>query len=141
DKSDGPGSGGACRDRRRETLFIDARQMGALVDRTHKELSDEDIARIAGTYHAWRGEPGAQGTAGYADVPGFSKSATTDEIAEHGYVLTPGRYVGAVEAEDDGEPFDEKMKRLTAELAEQFAESAKLEEEIRANLASLGFDD
>ena len=72
DKSDGPGSGGRCRDRRGETLFIDARQMGALVDRTHKELSDEDIARIAGTYHAWRGEPG---TSGYADVPGFCKSA------------------------------------------------------------------
>jgi type I restriction enzyme M protein len=137
DKSDGPGSGGKCRDRRRETLFIDARQMGALVDRTHKELSDDDIARIAGTYHAWRGEPG---TSDYADVPGFCRSAATEQIAEHGFVLTPGRYVGAAEAEDDGEPFDEKMQRLTAELAEQFAESAKLEEEIRANLGRLGYE-
>ena len=138
DKSDGPGSGGPCRDRRRETLFIDARQMGALVDRTHKELSEEDIARIAGVYHAWRGEPG---TSGYADVPGFCAGASTERIAEHGYVLTPGRYVGVADADDDGEPFEEKMKRLTAELAEQFAESARLEEEIRANLGSLGYGD
>jgi len=137
DKSDGPGSGGACRDRRRETLFIDARQMGALVDRTHKELSDEDIARIAGAYHAWRGEPG---TSSYADVPGFCAGVSTEKIAEHGYVLTPGRYVGASDAEDDGEPFDEKMKRLTAELRGQFAESAALEADIRANLASLDYD-
>ncbi len=143
DKSDGPGSGGACRDRRRETLFIDARQMGALVDRTHKELSDEDIARIAGTYHAWRGEPGCRGepgTSGYADVPGFCASATTERIAEHGYVLTPGRYVGAADAEDDGEPFDEKMKRLTAELREQFAESAEAgrRSDSRAAFAEIG---
>ena len=136
DKSDGPGSGGACRDRRRETLFIDARQMGALVDRTHKELSDEDIARIAGTYHAWRGESGA---GAYADLPGFCKTTATAQVAEHGYVLTPGRHVGAADAEDDGEPFDEKMKRLTTELAEQFAEGRRLEEEIRANLRRLSF--
>src|SRR5450759_376560 len=79
--------------------------MGALVDRTHKELSDEDIARIAGTYHAWRGEPGSEsepGTSGYADVPGFCKSATTELVATHGCVLTPGRFVGAAEAEADG---------------------------------------
>ena len=95
--------------------------MGALVDRTHKELSDEDIARIAGTYHAWRGE---QGAGDYEDVPGFCKSTTTEQIAEHGFVLTPGRYVGAADSEEDDEPFDEKMKRLTAELAEQFAEAA-----------------
>jgi len=136
DKSDGPGSGGACRDRRRETLFIDARQMGALVDRTHKELSDEDISSIAGTYHAWRGEPG---TSDYADVPAFCKGVTTDQIAEQGHVLTPGRYVGALDAEDDGEPFDEKMKRLTVKLRKQFEESAKLEEEISAGLQSLGY--
>jgi type I restriction enzyme M protein len=136
DKSDGPGSGGACRDRRRETLFIDARQMGALVDRTHKELSADDIARISGTYHAWRGEPG---TSSYADVPGFCAGVATEKIAEHGYVLTPGRYVGAAEAEDDGEPFDEKMRRLTTELAEQFAEGRRLEEEIGANLGRMGY--
>jgi len=107
--------------------------MGALVDRTHKELSNEDIARIAGTYHAWRGE---SGTSGYADVPGFCAGVPTEKIAEHGYVLTPGRYVGAADTEDDGEPFDEKMKRLTAELVEQFAEGRRLEERIRANLES-----
>jgi len=138
DKSDGPGSGGACRDRRRETLLIDARQMGVMVDRTHKELNDEDIARIAGTYHAWRGEPG---TSGHADVPSFCRSTTTEQIATYGYVLTPGRYVGAADAEDDGEPFDVKMKRLTAELAEQFAEGRRLEEEIRTHLSSLGYGD
>ena len=110
--------------------------MGALVDRTHKELSDADIARISGTYHAWRGEPG---TSGYADVPGFCASVATERIAEHGYVLTPGRYVGAADAEDDGEPFEEKIKRLTAELAEQFAEGRRLEEEIGANLGHLGY--
>jgi len=138
DKSDGPGSGGDCRDRRHETLFIDARQMGALVDRTHKELSDEDIARVAGTYHAWRGEPG---TSDYADVPGFCRRATTGQIAEHGYVLTPGRFVGAAEAKDDGEPFEEKMKRLTAELREQFAESSRLEDRILESLQEIDFSD
>ena len=140
DKSDGPASDGVCRDRRRETLFIDARQMGAMVDRTHKELSDEDIARIAGTYHAWRGEPSAEsepGTSGYADVPGFCKSATTAQIAEHGYVLTPGRYVGAAASDEDDEPFDEKMKRLTAELREEFAESARLEALILERLREI----
>ena len=138
DKSDGGGgSGGRFRDRRSQTLFIDARHMGAMVDRTHRELTGEEIERIAGTYHAWRGEEGA---GEYEDVAGFCNSAGTEQIAEHGYVLTPGRYVGAAEAEDDGEPFDEKMKRLTAELAEQFAEGRRLEEEIKANLGSLGHE-
>ena len=131
DKSNGDGR---LRNRRRETLFVDARQMGAMVDRTHRELTDDDIARIARAYHAWRGEDGA---GDYEDVPGFCKSATTEQIAEHGYVLTPGRYVGAAEAEDDGEPFDEKMKRLTAELREQFAESAKLEALITERLREI----
>ncbi len=128
---------GKFRKRQRETLFIDARKMGRLVDRTHRELTDEEIARIARTYHAWRGEKDA---GKYADVPGFSKSATLEEIKQHGYVLTPGRYVGAEEAEDDGEPFEQKMKRLTAKLREQFQESAKLEKAIAANLKGLGFD-
>jgi hypothetical protein len=122
---------GKFRDRRRQTLFIDARKMGVLIDRIHRELTDEEIARIARTYHAWRGEKGA---GKYEDIPGFCKSATTDEIASHGHVLTPGRYVGAEEAEDDGEPFDQKMKRLTKTLDGQFAESAKLEKQIRENL-------
>jgi type I restriction enzyme M protein len=135
DKSDGPGSGGPCRDRRGVTLFIDGRQMGAMVDRTHRELTDEDIARIAGAYHAWRGE---QGAGDYEDVPGFCKSTATEQIAEHGFVLTPGRYVGAAVSDEDDEPFDEKMKRLTTELAEQFAEGRRLEEEIRTNLGLLG---
>jgi len=126
------------RDRRRQILFIDARKMGEMVDRTHRELTDEDIDRIAGTYHAWRGD---EGTGEYEDVPGFCKSATVDEVAEHGYVLTPGRYVGAeVVDEDDGEPFEEKMERLTAELIEQFEKSERLEEVIKGNLNVLGFD-
>jgi type I restriction enzyme M protein len=127
---------GKFRDRRGQTLFIDARKLGYMVDRTHRELSDEDIARIARTYHAWRGEKDA---GKYADVPGFCKSATTEEIAAHGYILTPGRYVGAEAAEDDGEPFDAKMKRLSATLAAQFEESDKLEATIRKNLKELGY--
>jgi len=127
---------GRFRDRRGETLFIDARKMGALVDRTHRELSDEDIARIAGTYHAWRGDDDA---AEYADVPGFCRSATLDEIRGHGHVLTPGRYVGAADAEEDDEPFDEKMARLTATLREQMAEGRRLDAVIEANLRELGF--
>jgi type I restriction enzyme M protein len=126
---------GSFRDRRGETLFIDARKMGALIDRTHRELSDEDIARIAGTYHAWRGEKRA---GKYDDVPGFCKAATTDDIREHGHVLTPGRYVGAEALEEDDEPFEEKMARLTATLDEQFKESARLEKAIRENLRSIG---
>ena len=126
---------GKFRDRRRQTVFIDARKMGYLVDRVHRELSDEEIARIAGTYHSWRGEPGMDA---YQDIPGFCKSAATDEIATHGYVLTPGRYVGAEEIEDDGEPFEEKLARLTATLDEQFQESARLEAAIRRNLKELG---
>ncbi len=124
------------RDRRGNVLFIDARKMGRMVDRTHRELTDEDIARIANTYHAWRGE---KDVGEYADVPGFCKSATIEEIRKHGHVLTPGRYVGAEEKEDDGEPFEEKMQRLVAQLREQQAEAAKLDSAIAANLKELGF--
>jgi len=127
---------GKFRDRRGEILFIDARKLGRMVDRTHRELTDEDIARIAGTYHAWRGEKDA---GEYADVPGFCKSATLEEVRKHGHVLTPGRYVGAEAVEDDGEPFDEKMKRLVAQLREQQAEAAKLDAAIAENLRKLGF--
>ncbi|MEZ6070526.1 MAG: N-6 DNA methylase [Pirellulales bacterium] len=129
-------SDGKRRSRKGETLFIDARKLGQLIDRVHRELTDEDIARVADTYHAWRGDSGA---GEYEDVPGFCKSATTAEIAEHGHVLTPGRYVGAAEVEEDDEPFEEKMQRLVGELDEQFAESAKLEAAIRANLEGLGY--
>ena len=127
---------GRFRDRRGETLFIDARKLGTLVDRTHRELTDEDIARspaptMPGAANKDAGE--------YADVPGFCKSATLDEIRKHGHVLTPGRYVGAEAPEDDGEPFEEKMKRLTATLREQQAEAAKLDAAIAANLKELGY--
>jgi type I restriction enzyme M protein len=111
--------------------------MGHMVDRTHRELSDEDIERIAGTYHAWRGEEDA---GKYEDVKGFCKAAKMEEIREHEYILTPGRYVGIEEVEDDGEPFEEKLERLTGELMEMFAKSRKLEEEIRKNLAAIGFE-
>ena len=124
------------RDRRKQTLFIDARKLGTLIDRVHRELTDADLAKITSTYHAWRGD---QGAGKYEDVAGFCKSATTAEIAAHGHVLTPGRYVGAEEIEDDGEPFEEKMPRLVAELQAQFIESAQLESAIRANLKGLGF--
>ncbi len=132
----GRGVGGEGCDRRGHVLFIDARKLGRMVDRTHRELTDEDIARIANTYHAWRGEVGVDGS---ADVPGFCKSATLDEIRKHGHVLTPGRYVGAEAQEDDGEPFEEKMQRLVAQLREQQAEAAKLDAAISANLRELGF--
>ena len=148
---------GRFRDRRGETLSIDARKLGRMVDRTHRELTDEDIARIAGTYHAWRGEslgaplrgaPGSspapsatleRGGPRYCDIPGFCKSATLDEIRKHSHVLTPGRYVGAEAQEDDGEPFTEKMRRLTAQLWEQQTEAAKLDAAITANLKALGY--
>jgi type I restriction enzyme M protein len=118
-----------------EVLFIDARRLGVMADRTHRVLTDEEIQRIARVYHAWRGEKDA---GNYADVPGFSKSATLAEIEAHGFVLTPGRYVGAEEAEEDDESFEVKMPRLAATLEEQFAEGTKLEEMIRRNLRELG---
>ncbi len=138
DKSGRPPAGQQkpLRDRRGEVLFIDARKLGRMVDRTHRELTDEDIRKIADTYHAWRGERDA---GEYNDVPGFCKSATLEEIRKHGYVLTPGRYVGAAPQEDDDEPFEEKMARLVAQLREQQAEAARLDAAIAANLKELGF--
>jgi type I restriction enzyme M protein len=130
-----PGSG-PLRDRRGETLFIDARKLGTLIDRVHRELTDDDLKKIVSIYHAWRGDKGAEK---YGDIAGFAKSADLKLIASHGYVLTPGRYVGAEEIEDEGEPFEEKMPRLVAELDAQFAESAKLEKTIKANLRGLGY--
>ncbi|MBM4118599.1 SAM-dependent DNA methyltransferase [bacterium] len=127
---------GRFRDRRGQVLFIDARKLGRMVDRTHRELTDEDIVRIAATYHAWRG---GKEVGEYADVPGFCRSAPLEEVRKHGHVLTPGRYVGAEAQEDDGESFEEKMKRLTATLREQEAEAAKLDALIAANLKELGY--
>lgn len=129
-----PGKGR--RDRRGQVLFIDARKMGELVDRTRRELTDAEIQKIADTYHAWRGEKNA---GEYADVAGFCKSATLEDIRKHDHVLTPGRYVGAAEQEDDGEPFEEKMRRLSALWREQRAEGARLDALIEANLNELGF--
>ena len=118
------------------TLFIDARKMGALIDRTHKDLSDKEIDDIASTYHAWRGEKEA---GEYKDVPGFCKSTGNNEIKEHGYILTPGRYVGTAEIMDDGIPFEEKMAELSATLNEQFAEADQIEATIKKNLEVLGY--
>jgi type I restriction enzyme M protein len=124
------------RSRSGETLFIDARELGTMVDRVHRELTDADIGRIAGTYHAWRGD---KGVAEYAEVAGFCKTETLEDIRKHGYVLTPGRYVGTEATEDDGEPFEEKMKRLIAALREQQVEGAKLDADIVANLKVFGY--
>ena len=124
------------RTRRGEVLFIDARKLGRMMDRTHRELADEDIARIAETYHAWRLGADADG---YADIPGFCKSAALDEVRRHGHVLTPGRYVGAEPQPEDDEPVDAKMTRLVAELREQQAEGARLDATIAENLKALGF--
>lgn len=126
---------GKFRDRSRQTLFMDVRKLGHLVDRTHKDISDEEISRIAQTYHAWRGEKEA---GKYQDIVGFCKSVTTDEIASHDFVLTPSRYVGAEEVEDDDEAFEEKILRLATKLMEQFKESAILDATIIRNLKELG---
>ena len=125
------------RDRRGEILFIDARKLGTMVDRTHRELAKDDIARIAKTYHAWRGDKDASQK--YTDVPGFCKSATLEEIRKHGYVLTPGRFVGAEAAPEETEPFEEKMRRLVAQLRKQTAEARRLDRAIADNLKHLGF--
>jgi type I restriction enzyme M protein len=122
---------GNWRDRRGEVLFIDARKLGHLVDRTHRELADEEIARIAATYHAWRGETGA---GDYEDVAGFCASAKVEQIAQHNFVLTPGRYVGSEAAEEDDEPITEKITRLKRELFEAFAESDRLQERVKRAL-------
>lgn len=149
------------RDRRGEVLFIDARKLGTLTDRVHRDLSDEDIAQIADTYHAWKtlkvsspdsrhvkkgspanqdeGQSGKPLGSGYEDVAGFCKSVTVEEIRAQGYVLTPGRYVGAAEMEEDDEPFEQKMARLTKELEAQFEESEMLENAIRQSLRRIDY--
>jgi len=126
---------GKFKDRKGKTLFIDARNMGEMIDRRHRVLTDKEIDKIASTYHAYRGEVGE-----YKDIPGFCKEAILEDIKENDYILTPGRYVGFEEVEEDFEVFEEKMKKLTKELSESFRESKKLEEEIRKNLKSIGYD-
>jgi type I restriction enzyme M protein len=129
----------ALRDRRGDILFIDARTMGTMVDRTERVLADSDIAKIAGTYHAWRGAASARGAGlQYADVPGFCYSATLDEVRQHEHILTPGRYVGPPEsAGGDAEPIAEKIDRLKKELFTHFEESARLEKAVRDQLGHL----
>ena len=126
------------RDRRGQILFIDARVRGHMTDRTHRELTAQDVTRIAATYHAWRGEPEA---GDYTDVPGFCKSASIEDIRNNDHVLTPGRYVGAEAAEEDAEPFDDKMQRLTTALRHQVGQARQLDEVIESNLKELGLDD
>jgi type I restriction enzyme M protein len=142
------------RERKNHTLFIDARNLGYMKDRVLRDFAPDDIRKIADTFHAWKrsahtqtvrpelveGSPQSGGIVeGYEDIPGFCKSAVLNDIRKHDYVLTPGRYVGAAEQEQDGEPFEDKMARLTAQLNEQFAESTKLEQAIRENLGKLGY--
>lgn len=123
------------RSREDEILFIDARNLGDMVDRKHRELSSNDIKKITDTYHNWRNIDGE-----YKDVKGFCKSASIDEVKYNEYILTPGRYVGIENIEDDGVPFDEKMKAITSELNELFKESRILEDEIRKNLGGIGYE-
>ena len=115
-----------------EVLFIDARKLGTMVTRRLRELSDEDIARIAGTYHAWRNHDG-----GYVDVPGFARATTLEEIKKHDFVLTPGRYVGTEEVEADDEPVADKIVRLTEELYAEFERGRELEGVVRERLGGL----
>ena len=121
--------------RRGEVLFIDARNMGKMLDRRHKELTDEEVQQITSTYHAWRGEGGK-----YEDVKGFCKAASLDDIRKYGHILTPGRYVGIEDVEEDDEKFEEKMQRLTSKLSEHMKSSKELDEEIKKNLKGIGYE-
>jgi len=132
-------AGRQLRDRKGEVLFIDARNLGYMKDRVLRDFSDKDIGRVADLYHAWKTGGEVNGIT-YEDQAGFCKSATLEEITKHDFVLTPGRYVGATEEEDDGVPFAEKMAILTSKLSKQFSESAMLEAEIKKNLAGLGYE-
>ncbi|HAS6073220.1 class I SAM-dependent DNA methyltransferase [Vibrio vulnificus] len=122
------------RDRRGETLFIDARNLGFMKDRVLRDFTSDDIAKIADVFHAW------QSGTGYEDEKGFCFSAKLEDLQKHDYVLTPGRYVGAADAEEDSEPFADKMQRLTAQLKAQFEESDRLEKAIKENLAGIGYE-
>ena len=126
--------GNGDRKREGEILFIDASEIGYMADRTHREFSDADIQKIAGTYHNWRNKEGS-----YEDIKGFCKSAILEELAKHNFALTPGRYVGIKDEEDDGIPFEEKITGLTKKLSEQMAEETEMDEEIKKQLKNIGF--
>ncbi|MBX2963720.1 MAG: SAM-dependent DNA methyltransferase [Cyclobacteriaceae bacterium] len=126
---------GKFRKRSNEILFIDARNLGVMVNRRNREFTDEDVKQIADTYHSWRNING-----NYSDIAGFCKSATIEEVKKNSYVLMPGRYVGTEDTETDGTPFDEKMQTLTTKLAEQFAQNSELEKIIRENLKGIGYE-
>ncbi len=128
------------RDRRGETLFIDARKLGTMVDRRHRELTAEDIKKIVDTYHAWRGEPADGQKIEFRDVAGFCKSVKLEEIRKQGHILTPGRYVGTEEEEEDLEEFEEKMNRLISELSQQMEEEQRLDREIKDSLGRIGYN-
>jgi type I restriction enzyme M protein len=135
DRSGAPTKGGSrLRDRRGEVLFIDARPMGRMVSKVHRELADDEIATIAGTYHAWRGEEVA---VAYQNVPGFCHGAPLEQIRGHGHILTPGRYVGAGDKGEEEEPSDVKIKRLRAVLEDQLTRSSQLTERIKKGLETL----
>lgn len=138
DKSNGVARDAKLRDRRNEILFIDARKLGHMVDRTRKEFSDADTAAISRAYHAWRGEPDA---GPYQDLPGFCKAATLDDVRAHGYVLSPGRYVGAAEIVDDEAPFAQRLLALNETLSAQFSEGRELDAKILASLSNLANSD
>ena len=135
-RAKGRGQGAGLRDRREETLFVDARNLGSMVDRTHRELMDEDLAKIAGTYHAWRGDEDA---GSYADVPGFCKAAKLDDIRKHGHVLTPGRYVGvAPEKQEDDFDFEEALRAIHVDLKGLNDEAVELAARIARSFEELG---
>jgi len=129
------GKDGEHRERRNEILFIDARKLGQMVSRRLRVFEDADVLKIADVYHQWRNKKGK-----YSDVEGFCKAATLEEVKANNNVLSPGRYVGTEAEENDGIPFEEKMKHLTEQLATQFAEGGKLEDQIKENLKSIGFE-
>ena len=123
------------KERKNEILFIDAREIGHMVSRTLKEFSDEDIQKVAQTYHSWKGTNDKS----YEDIAGFCKIANLEEVKNNEYILTPGRYGGLADVEEDEEPFEQKMERITSELSEQFAKSKELEDQIRKSLEGLGY--
>jgi type I restriction enzyme M protein len=127
------------RDRREEVLFIDARRLGIMVDRRHREMTLEDMQKISDTYHSWRGEPVDGQRNDYKNILGFCRAVKLNEIKKQGYILTPGRYVGAEELMEDAETFDERMRVLTKQLSEELEKSSESEAEIRKNLRKLGY--